>query len=61
MSAPSQPSRGVAIVLIAVVAVAFIGILAGLATGQVVVAGAAGAVLVIVWFGFRSLQRRGGG
>lgn len=54
-----QPSRGVAIALIAVAALAFIGVLVGLAIGQVVIAGAAGVVLVAAWFILRSIQRRG--
>jgi hypothetical protein len=42
-----------------VAALAFIGVLVGLAIGQVVIAGAAGVVLVAAWFILRSIQRRG--
>jgi Flp pilus assembly protein TadB len=55
-----QPSRPVAIALIAVVALAFIAVVVGLAIGQVIVAGTAGVVLVAVWFTLRAIQRRGG-
>lgn len=53
-----QPSRPVAIALIAAAALAFIAVLVGLAIGQVVIAGVAGVVLVVVWFVLRSFQRR---
>jgi Flp pilus assembly protein TadB len=53
-----QPSRPVAIALIAVAALAFITVLVGLAIGQVAIAGVAGVVLVAVWFVLRSIQRR---
>lgn len=55
-----RPSRPVAIALIVIAALAFIGVLVGLAIGQVVIAGAAGVVLVAIWFALRSIQRRGG-
>ena len=45
--------------MLIVVALAFIAILVGLAIGQVVIAGVAGVILVVVWFVFRSLQKRG--
>lgn len=57
---PGQPSRSVAIALVALTILAFAAILVGLAIGQLVVAGAAGVVLVIVWFVLRHLQRRAG-
>jgi Flp pilus assembly protein TadB len=56
-----QPSRPVAIALIAVAALAFIAVLVGLAIGQVVIAGVAGVVLVAVWFALRAIQKRGSG
>ncbi len=56
-----QPSRPVAIALIAVAALAFIAVLVGLAIGQVVIAGVAGVVLVAVWFALRAIQKRSGG
>ncbi len=59
MSGTSQPSRSTAIVILVVVALAFIAILVGLAIGQVMIAGVAGVILVVVWFVFRSIQKRG--
>lgn len=49
-----------AIALIVVAALAFIGVLVGLAVGQVIVAGIAGVVLVAIWFILRSIQKSGG-
>jgi Flp pilus assembly protein TadB len=59
VSGTSQPSRSTAIVILVVVALAFIAILVGLAIGQVMIAGVAGVILVVVWFVFRSIQKRG--
>ena len=39
---------------------AFIAVIVGLALGQLVIAGVAAVVLVIVWFVLRSIQRSGG-
>ena len=47
--------------MIVLTALAFITILVGLAIGQLVVAAAAGVVLVVLWFVLRSIQRRAGG
>lgn len=46
--------------MLVTVVLAFAGILVGLAIGQLAIAGAAAVVLVIVWFVFRSIQKRGG-
>jgi Flp pilus assembly protein TadB len=59
VSGTSQPSRATAITMLVVVVLAFVAILVGLAIGQVALAGAAGVVLVIVWFVLRSIQKRG--
>ncbi len=40
--------------------IAFIGVIVGLAMGQLAVAGTAAVVLVVLWFLLRSIQRRGG-
>ncbi len=45
--------------MLVVVVLAFVAILVGLAIGQVALAGAAGVVLVVVWFVLRSIQKRG--
>lgn len=45
--------------MLVVVGLAFVGILVGLAIGQVAVAGACAVVLVITWFVLRSIQKRG--
>lgn len=45
--------------MLVVAAAAFIGILVGLAIGQVAVAGACAVVLVVTWFVLRSIQKRG--
>jgi len=45
--------------MIVLTALAFIGVLVGLAIGQVAVAGAAGLVLVLLWFVLRAIQKRG--
>lgn len=47
--------------MVVVAGLAFVGILVGLAVGQVAVAGACAVVLVAIWFVLRSFQRRGGG
>jgi hypothetical protein len=49
----------VAITMIVLTALAFIGVLVGLAIGQVAVAGASGLVLVLLWFVLRAIQKRG--
>lgn len=59
MPGAGQPSPALAITLVAITVLAFIAILVGLAIGRIAVAGAAGIVLVIVWFVLRSIQRRG--
>lgn len=46
--------------MLVVVVLAFAAILVGLAMGQLAVAGVAAIVLVVVWFVFRSIQKRGG-
>lgn len=49
-------SRPVAIALVVLTGLAFVGILAGLAVGRIDIAGISGAVLVVLWFavlGFR--------
>ena len=51
-------SRAVAITLIVLTALAFIGILAGLAMGRIDVAGMAGLVLVLLWFGVLGFRGR---
>jgi membrane-bound ClpP family serine protease len=49
-------SRPVAITLVVLTGLAFVGILAGLAVGRIDIAGISGVVLVVLWFavlGFR--------
>lgn len=46
--------------MIVLAGVAFVAILVGLAMGELVVAGVAAVVLVVLWFVLRSMQRRGG-
>ena len=56
MSERPPLSRTVAIVLVALTVLAFVGILGGLAAGRIDIAGISGAVLVVLWFvllGFR--------
>ncbi len=60
MSDDGKPSRGVAIGMLVLTGIAFIGVIVGLAMGQLAVAGTAAVVLVVLWFLLRSIQRRGG-
>ncbi len=60
MSTPAPtPSRTLAIVLVVLTALAFVGILVGLAIGQLVVSGGAALALVVLWFVLRVMQKRG--
>ena len=47
-----------AIVLVVLTALAFAGILAGLAMGRIEVAGLSGLVLVLLWFGVLGVRGR---
>jgi len=49
---PDRPalSRPVAIALVVLTGVAFVGILGGLAVGRIDIAGISGVVLVVLWF-----------
>ena len=46
--------------MVVLAALAFAGILVGLAAGQAAIAGACAVVLVVIWFVLRSIQKRGG-
>ena len=58
MADDPAPNRAMAIVLVVLTALAFIGILAGLALGRIDVAGLAGLVLVLLWFGVLGVRGR---
>ena len=47
--------------MVVVAALAFVGILVGLAVGQGAIAAACAMVLAVIWVVLRSIQTRGGG
>jgi hypothetical protein len=51
-------SRPVAITLVVLTGLAFVGILGGLAVGRIDIAGISGAVLVVLWFAVLGLRGR---
>ena len=57
---PERPplSRPVAIALVVLTGLAFAGILVGLATGHIDIAGISGAVIVVLWFAVLGLRGR---
>ena len=57
---PERPalSRPVAIALVVLTGLAFIGILGGLAVGRIDIAGISGLVLVVLWFAVLGLRGR---
>ncbi|MSO44731.1 MAG: hypothetical protein EXQ74_05435 [Thermoleophilia bacterium] len=59
MATDGQPSRPLAIALVVLAALAFIGVLAGLAIGRMDLVGISAVALVGLWFGLRWIPRAG--